>query len=43
MTRTEIESTYAISRRIEAEERCMDTAFMVFTSTKQEIDEQWGL
>lgn len=43
MSRAEIEGTYAISRRIEAEERCLDTAAMVFTSTQQEIDEQWGL
>lgn len=43
MTRTEIEEAYAISRRIEAEERCLDNALMVFTSTKQEVDEQWGL
>jgi sucrose-phosphate synthase len=43
MTRSEIESAYAISRRIEAEERCLDTAAMVFTSTRQEVDEQWGL
>lgn len=43
MTRTEIETTYHISRRIEAEEKCLDVATMVFTSTQQEIDEQWGL
>jgi len=43
MTRNEIESTYSISRRIEAEERCLDVADLVFTSTQQEIDEQWGL
>ena len=43
MTRAEIEQTYAISRRIEAEERCLDNAMLVFTSTQQEIDEQWGL
>jgi sucrose-phosphate synthase len=43
MTRADIESAYAISRRIEAEERCLDAALMVFTSTKQEVDEQWGL
>jgi sucrose-phosphate synthase len=43
MTRAEIEATYAISRRIEAEERCLDVAAMVFTSTQQEVDEQWGL
>ncbi|KAL4458202.1 hypothetical protein ABPG75_013067 [Micractinium tetrahymenae] len=43
MTRAEIEEAYAISRRIEAEERCLDNAIMVFTSTRQEVDEQWGL
>ncbi|RMZ52913.1 hypothetical protein APUTEX25_001032, partial [Auxenochlorella protothecoides] len=43
MTRREIEEAYAIGRRIEAEERALDTALMVFTSTQQEIDEQWGL
>lgn len=43
MTRAEIEATYAISRRIEAEERCIDVASLVFTSTQQEIEEQWGL
>ena len=43
MTRNEIEMTYKISRRIEAEERCLDVATLVFTSTQQEVDEQWGL
>lgn len=43
MTRAEIESTYQISRRIEGEERALDTAMVVFTSTQQEIDQQWGL
>jgi len=43
MTRGEVEATYSISRRIEAEERSLDVATMVFTSTQQEIDEQWGL
>ncbi|PSC69593.1 Sucrose-phosphate synthase [Micractinium conductrix] len=43
MTRREIEDLYAIGRRIEAEERCLDNALMVFTSTRQEIEEQWGL
>lgn len=43
MTKKEIEETYAISRRIEAEERALETATMVLTSTQQEIDEQWGL
>ena len=43
MTKKEIEDNYAISRRIEAEERALETATMVLTSTQQEIDEQWGL
>ncbi|KAK9809313.1 hypothetical protein WJX73_004061 [Symbiochloris irregularis] len=43
VSKAEIESTYKISRRIEAEERSLEGATMVFTSTQQEIDEQWGL
>eukprot|EP00884_Botryococcus_braunii_P004374 jgi/Botrbrau1/13938/Bobra.0193s0005.1 len=43
MTRKEIEETYKISRRIEAEERALETAVMVFTSTFQEVLDQWGL
>lgn len=43
ISRSEIEKTYKISRRIEAEERGLDSAMMVFTSTQQEIDQQWGL
>lgn len=43
VTRSEIEEVYAIGRRIEAEERALDCAMMVFTSTQQEVDEQWGL
>lgn len=43
MKRSEIEATYAISRRIEAEERALDNALMVFTSTQQEVKDQWGL
>lgn len=35
MTRHEVEETYKISARIEAEERCLDHALMVFTSTQQ--------
>ena len=42
-SKAEIESTYKISRRIEAEERALEGAMTVFTSTQQEIDEQWGL
>ncbi|KAL3157983.1 hypothetical protein ABBQ32_012382 [Trebouxia sp. C0010 RCD-2024] len=43
VSKAEIESTYKISRRVEAEERALESAIMVFTSTKQEITEQWGL
>ena len=43
ISKPEIEKTYKISRRIEAEERGLDSAMMVFTSTQQEVDEQWGL
>ena len=37
MSRDEIESSYKISRRIEGEERALDVATMVFTSTQQEV------
>ena len=43
LTRQQIEETYNISTRIEAEEQCLDTAMLVFTSTQQEIDGQWNL
>lgn len=43
MPRAEIQGTYRIARRIEAEETGLDAADMVVTSTKQEIEEQWGL
>jgi sucrose-phosphate synthase len=43
MTRAEMEETYCIGRRIEAEERCMDAASLIFTSTQQEVEAQWGL
>ncbi|KAJ1275226.1 hypothetical protein BS78_05G120400 [Paspalum vaginatum] len=43
MPRDEIQGTYKISRRIEAEEIGLDAAEMVVTSTKQEVEEQWGL
>ncbi|GLI58586.1 hypothetical protein VaNZ11_000196, partial [Volvox africanus] len=39
----EVEATYRISRRIEAEERSLDSAAVVFSSTQQEVKEQWGL
>lgn len=41
--RDEIETTYAMSRRIEAEESILSVASRVITSTRQEIEEQYGL
>ena len=41
--RSEIETTYNISRRIEAEETTLAVAERVITSTQQEIEEQYGL
>ncbi|RLM70181.1 hypothetical protein C2845_PM17G05460 [Panicum miliaceum] len=43
MPRAEIQGSYRIARRIEAEETGLDAAEVVVTSTKQEIEEQWGL
>ena len=43
LSREDINSTYKIMRRIEAEEMGLDAAEMVVTSTRQEIEEQWGL
>lgn len=43
MSRAEIEQTYRMSRRIEGEERALDAAMEVFTSTNEEITKQWGL
>ncbi|KAL0358527.1 UNVERIFIED_CONTAM: putative sucrose-phosphate synthase 2 [Sesamum angustifolium] len=42
-SKEDINSTYRIMRRIEAEELSLDAAELVITSTKQEIEEQWGL
>lgn len=42
-SKEDINSNYKIMRRIEAEELSLDAAELVITSTKQEIDEQWGL
>ncbi|KAG6483166.1 hypothetical protein ZIOFF_059806 [Zingiber officinale] len=42
-SKEDINATYKIMRRIEAEELSLDTSELVITSTKQEIDEQWGL
>jgi len=43
MTRSETEAQYRIGRRIEAEERCLDSADVIFTSTREEILKQWSL
>ncbi|GJN40220.1 hypothetical protein PR202_gb29404 [Eleusine coracana subsp. coracana] len=43
MPAAEIQGTYRIARRVEAEETGLDAAEMVVTSTKQEVEEQWGL
>ncbi|XP_043719523.1 probable sucrose-phosphate synthase 1 [Telopea speciosissima] len=43
MSRDEINATYKIMRRIEAEELSLDASEIVITSTKQEIEEQWRL
>lgn len=42
-SKEDINSTYKIMRRIEAEELSLDASELVITSTRQEIDEQWGL
>ncbi|OEL24273.1 putative sucrose-phosphate synthase 4 [Dichanthelium oligosanthes] len=42
-TRDEINETYKIMRRIEAEELCLDASEIIITSTRQEIEQQWGL
>ncbi|CAM6118363.1 unnamed protein product [Calypogeia fissa] len=42
-TRDHINHNYKIMRRIEAEELSLDAAELVITSTRQEIEEQWGL
>lgn len=41
--RREIETTYNISRRIEAEETTLSVAQRIITSTQQEIENQYGL
>eukprot|EP00262_Sarcandra_glabra_P017639 TRINITY_DN609_c0_g1_i1.p1 TRINITY_DN609_c0_g1~~TRINITY_DN609_c0_g1_i1.p1 ORF type:complete len:1023 (-),score=96.82 TRINITY_DN609_c0_g1_i1:436-3504(-) len=43
LTKEDINATYKIMRRIEGEELGLDCAEMVVTSTRQEIEEQWGL
>ncbi|KAJ7525069.1 hypothetical protein O6H91_17G034800 [Diphasiastrum complanatum] len=42
-SKEDINAAYKIMRRIEAEELSLDAAELVVTSTRQEIDEQWGL
>jgi len=43
LSRDEIEQTYNMARRIDAEEELLANADMVITSTHNEIDEQYGL
>ncbi len=43
LSRNEIEAKYNMSRRIEAEEEALGVADLIITSTKQEIEEQYGL
>jgi sucrose-phosphate synthase len=43
ITRGQIEDTYRMSRRIEAEEITLSAAERIITSTDQEIEEQYGL
>ncbi|KAK9279174.1 hypothetical protein L1049_012852 [Liquidambar formosana] len=42
-SKEEINATYKIMRRIEAEELSLDASEIVITSTRQEIEEQWRL
>ncbi|XP_057769084.1 probable sucrose-phosphate synthase 1 isoform X1 [Salvia miltiorrhiza] len=43
LSRDEINSTYKIMRRIEAEELSLDASEIIITSTRQEIEQQWRL
>ncbi|KAI7751649.1 hypothetical protein M8C21_026209 [Ambrosia artemisiifolia] len=43
LSKDEINKTYKIMRRIEAEELTLDASEVVITSTRQEIEEQWRL
>jgi len=43
LSRDEINTTYKIMRRIEAEELALDGSEIVITSTRQEVEEQWRL
>ncbi|KAF2303800.1 hypothetical protein GH714_023487 [Hevea brasiliensis] len=42
-SREDINTTYKIMRRIEAEELTLDASEIIITSTRQEIEEQWRL
>ena len=42
-SKEEINATYKIMRRIEAEEISIDASEVIITSTRQEIEEQWRL
>jgi len=43
MSREDIENTYNIERRIDAEEEVLANADLIITSTRNEIEEQYGL
>ncbi|BAT97860.1 hypothetical protein VIGAN_09143000 [Vigna angularis var. angularis] len=43
LLRDEINATYKIMRRIEAEELALDGSEIVITSTRHKIEEQWRL
>ncbi len=43
VTHLQLEGTYSISRRIEAEETTLSVAERVITSTQQEVEEQYGV
>ena len=43
LSREQIEETYNIARRIDAEEEVLANASLVITSTRHEIEEQYGL
>ncbi|KAG5537502.1 hypothetical protein RHGRI_024813 [Rhododendron griersonianum] len=43
LSKDEINATYKIMHRIEAEELALDASEIVITSTRQEIEEQWRL
>ncbi|XP_026408592.1 probable sucrose-phosphate synthase 1 isoform X2 [Papaver somniferum] len=43
LSRKELNATYKIMRRIEAEELSLDASEIVITSTMQEVEKQWSL